>query len=184
MNAGVTISPINAAGIRALFDPIFRLYHEEFSKPPYKWPECEDEQYRLRFDSLTADATFGAAVARIDLELVGFAYGRTLPPGTKWWDGFIEPVAKDITEEWPNRTFALIDFAVAERVQGTGVGRRLHDALLAGRGEERATLAMEPEAQNARLIYEHWGWQVIGRLKGPAADFAPEFDIMVLPLRQ
>lgn len=43
---------------------------------------------------------------------------------------------------------------------------------------------MEPAAHDARTVYEQWGWQVVGRLRGPATDFAPEFDIMVrdLPL--
>ncbi|WP_434582055.1 GNAT family N-acetyltransferase [Carbonactinospora thermoautotrophica] len=182
MTSAVTVSLGAAATARRLFEPIYRLYYETFSKPPYQWPEGEEEQYRRRFERLMGDPTFGIAVAQCGDELAGFAYGYTLRPDTKWWEGFVTPVPPEVTTEWEGRTFALIDFAVDESVRGKGVGRRLHDTLLGSRHEERATLAVEPQAHEARGIYEHWGWQVVGRLRGPATDFAPEFDIMVLPL--
>ncbi len=183
MNTGATVSLGTAATAGQLFEPIYQLYHATFSKPPYEWPEGETGQYRQRFEHLVADPTFGIAIAQRDANVVGFAYGYTLHSGTKWWDGFITPVPEDVTLEREGRTFALVDFAVAESVQGKGIGRRLHDVLLGSRQEERATLAMEPKAHQARAIYERWGWRVIGRLRGPATDFAPEFDIMVLPLQ-
>lgn len=183
MTIPVTVSLGAAATARQLFESICHLYRETFSKPPYQWPEGEEEQYRRRLTLLVADPTFGIVVAQLRGELTGFAYGHTLRPGTTWWDGFITPVPKEVTMEWEGRTFALVDFAVAESARGTGVGRRLHDTLLGSRQEERATLAVEPDAHAARAVYEHWGWRVVGRLKGPATDSAPEFDIMVLPLR-
>jgi GNAT superfamily N-acetyltransferase len=182
MNSRVSVSLSNAAEAHGLFQPIYRLYYETFSKSPYSWPEGEAEQYKRRFGHLISDPTFGIAIAWLGTELVGFAYGHALRPATKWWDGFIVPVSAQITTEWEGRTFALIDFAVAESVRNTGVGRQLHDTLLDSRQEERATLAMEPKAHHAKVVYEHWGWQVAGRLRGPATDFSPEFDIMILPL--
>ena len=133
---------------------------------------------------LTNNTTLGIVTAQAENELIGFAYGYTLKPDTHWWDGFITPVPEEVTKEWEGRTFALIDFVVAEDWRGHGVGRRLHDTLLSTRSETRATLAVEPVAHEARAIYERWGWRVAGRLRGPATDFAPEFGIMVrdLPL--
>jgi GNAT superfamily N-acetyltransferase len=165
-------------------EPIFQLYHDTFSKPPYQWPDNEEAAFRQRLTRLARDATFGIATARTDEELVGFAYGYTLRPDTSWWQGFITPVPEELTTEWEGRTFALVDFAVAAAWRGQGIGRRLHDTLLSSRHESRATLAMEPAAHEARAVYECWGWRVVGRLWGPATDFAPEFDIMVrdLPL--
>jgi GNAT superfamily N-acetyltransferase len=183
MNTSVTVSLGTATTARQLFESVYRLYHATFSKPPYQWPADEAEKYPQRFDYLVASPTFGIAIAQRNAEVVGFAYGHTLRRDTKWWDGFVTPVSEDVTMERAGRTFALVDFAVAESVRGTGIGRRLHETLLGSRQEERATLAMEPRAHQARAIYEHWGWRVIGRLRGPATDFAPEFDIMVLPLK-
>jgi GNAT superfamily N-acetyltransferase len=165
-------------------EPIFQLYYDTFSKPPYQWPDNEEAAFRQRLTRLARDSTFGIATAWIDEELVGFAYGYTLRPDTSWWQGFVTPVPEELTTEWEGRTFALIDFAVAAIWRGHRIGRQLHDTLLGNRHESRATLAMEPAAHDARAIYEHWGWRVVGRLRGPTTDFAPEFDIMVrdLPL--
>lgn len=165
-------------------ESIFQLYYDAFSKPPYQWPDNEETAFRQRLARLARDPTFGIVTARTDDTLVGFAYGHTLRPDTSWWQGFITPVPEEQTREWEGRTFALIDFVVAEIRRGQGIGRQLHDTLLGSRHESRTTLAMEPAAYEARAIYERWGWQVVGRLRGPATDFAPEFDIMVrdLPL--
>lgn len=174
-----TVQLGTAATAHEKLEPIFQLYYQTFSKPPYQWPENEETAFRRRLPRLAADPTFGIAIALADDKLIGFAYGYALGPGTTWWDGFVTPVAEDITAEWEGRTFALIDFAVAESWRGQGIGRRLHDKLLSSRKEERATLAMEPAAHEARATYERWGWRIVGRLRGPLTDFAPEFDIMV-----
>jgi GNAT superfamily N-acetyltransferase len=141
-------------------------------------------EFRRLLSRLTNNTTLGIVTAQAEKELIGFAYGYTLTPDTHWWDGFITLVPEEVTKEWARRTFALIDFVVAEDWRGHGVGRRLHDTLLSTRSEMRATLAVEPVAHEARAIYERWGWRVAGRLRGPATDFAPEFGIMVrdLPL--
>jgi GNAT superfamily N-acetyltransferase len=165
-------------------EPIFQLYYEAFSQPPHTWPENEETAFRQRLARLATNPTLGIVTALAEDNLLGFAYGYTLLPDTSWWHGFITPVPEEVTSEREGRTFALIDFAVTEAWRGHGIGRRLHDTLLASRSESRATLAVEPAAHQARAIYEHWGWRVVGRLRGPATDFAPEFDIMVrdLPL--
>lgn len=165
-------------------ESLFRLYYDAFSKPPHVWPEHVEAEFRQGLSRLARDATLGIVTAEAADELIGFAYGHTLRPDTRWWYGFITPVPEEVTTEHEGRTFALIDFVVAEAWRGHGIGRRLHDTLLTSRPEARATLAVEPVAHEARAIYEHWGWRVVGRLRGPATDFAPEFDIMVrdLPL--
>jgi GNAT superfamily N-acetyltransferase len=170
--------------VHAYEESIFQLYYDAFSKPPYQWPDNEETAFRQRLTRLARDPTFGIATARTNDKLVGFACGFTLRPDTSWWEGFIMPVREELTREWEGRTFAVIDFAVAETRRGQGIGRRLHDILLGSRQESRATLAMEPTAHEERTIYERWGWRVVGRLRGPVTDFAPEFDIMVrdLPL--
>ena len=101
---------------------------------------------------------------------------------TKWWDNFLSPVAAEVVTERPDRTFAVIDFGVQQAFRGQGLGRRLLDALLADRREERATLAVEPEAENSQGFYRHLGWRLVGRLKGGEGDTAPFFDIYVLAL--
>src|SRR5262249_50056136 len=158
------------------------LYYDAFSKPPYTWPEHGETEFRRGLSRLARDTTLRIVTAQAEDELNGFAHRHTLPPDTKWGGGFLLPGPQERTTEREGRTFALIDFVVAEAWRGHGIGRRLYDTLLSSRPEARATLAVEPVAHEARAIYERWGWRVVGRLRGPATDFAPEFDIMIRDL--
>jgi len=55
--------------------------------------------------------------------------------------------------------------------------------LLASRSEERATLAVQPSAEESHAFYERLGWRYVGRLPGIEGESAPFFDIYWLPLR-
>jgi GNAT superfamily N-acetyltransferase len=169
---------------RAWLDPICGLYDAVFSTPPFRWEEEESANHRQRTQRLLASGTFGVAIATQGGQLVGFAYGLTLLPDTRWWSGLPGDVPAEITAERPGRTFALIDFAVREDWRGRGIGRELHDRLLASRPEERATLTVEPAAVETQRIYCHWGWRKIGQVTMPPGAPAPFFDVFVKPLRE
>jgi GNAT superfamily N-acetyltransferase len=163
----------------SLLDPICELYDEVFSVPPFFWREDESDLHRERLLRLVEDPTFGIAVAWAGDELVGFAYGFTVPPDTKRWANLTGPTPPELTEEWPGRTFLLFDFAVRRSYRGRGIGRRLHDALLGSRSEERASLSVEPPAADTKAIYEHWGWRKVAQSIGGATAAAPVFDVYV-----
>jgi GNAT superfamily N-acetyltransferase len=169
---------------RAWLDPLCGLYEAVFSKPPFHWPDEESANYRRRTEQLLTRESFGIAIATHNDQLIGFAYGVTLSPDTGWWSGLPEDVSDDITTECPGRTFALIDFAVREDWRGKGIGRELHDRLLASRPEERATLTVQPTAIETHRIYYHWGWQKVGQLKAAYGAPAPFFDVFVRQLRE
>jgi len=165
------------------FDKICVLYDEVFSEPIFlstKAPGATPQRQSLQ--RLMESDSFGVVTAHADGELVGFAYGTTLPPDTRWWAGFLTPVTPDLTTEWAGRTFALIDFAVRKSWRARGIGRSLHDTLLSSRPEERATVAVRPSATDTQRVYEHWGWQRVGRLSGAPGDTASSFDIFVRAL--
>jgi GNAT superfamily N-acetyltransferase len=166
-----------AAPARPLLDPICALYDNVFSAPPFFWREDESELHRQRLLRLLDDPTFGIAVAQASDELVGFAYGFGVSPDTTRWSGLVEPVEPELTAEWPGRTFLLFDYAVRASWRGRGIGRRLHDALLGSRSEERATLTVQPTASDTKGIYEHWGWWQVGQLEGGPMAAAPVFDV-------
>ena len=50
----------------------------------------------------------------------------------------------------------LVEIEVRRARQGQGIGRRLHDAFMSGRSEERATPASNPEATGTHALYERW----------------------------
>ena len=58
-----------------------------------------------------AEPTFGMATAWDESTLIGFAYGRALNGGARWWEGIQTPVADDVVHEWDGRTFAIIGMA-------------------------------------------------------------------------
>ncbi len=165
----VVVEVGGASIAEALFDPICRLYDEVFSEPPFRWRPEESHNHRLRLKRLMGRKTFGITSACRGNDLVGFAYGSALSPDTRWWSGMLQPAPEEITTEWEGRTFALI-------------GRALHDTLLDSRTEERATLAVEPEAIDTQRMYRRWGWKKVGRVQGKPTEFNPFSDLMVRPL--
>jgi GNAT superfamily N-acetyltransferase len=97
--------------------------------------------------------------------LVGYAYGAPLRQSTSWWRDLTTPLPEDLTEEYQGRTFALLDLAVRAAWRRQGIGRDLHDLVLAGRPEERATVVIPPEAAAAQRAFQAWGWNKAARTR-------------------
>jgi ribosomal protein S18 acetylase RimI-like enzyme len=171
------------ADAEKLFEPICTLYDQVFSQPPFRWTDEESQHHREMLSSLRTEPTFGIATAEADGQLVGFAYGYQLPPDTRWWQNFLEPVPGDLAREWPGRTFALIDLAVDQPWRGQGLGRNLTEMLLASRAEQRATLSVQPTAADTQAFYLHLGWHKVGRKQMPPGVVSPFFDVYVVELQ-
>ncbi len=165
-----------------LEDAICALYRTVFSQPPFKWNEDEPVAQRRRLEWLSTDPTFGIVRAQVNGELIGFAYGATLKPDTRWWSGATEPLPEELTAEWEGRTFAIFDLAVRQDYRKRGIGRNLLDVLLGSRQEERATLVVQPVATDTKAFYEHLSWRRVGTMKAPAGAVSPFFDFYLLSL--
>ncbi|MBF6229166.1 GNAT family N-acetyltransferase [Nocardia abscessus] len=165
------------------FDAICELYDEAFSAPPFVWLETESQRHREMLNDMITKPGFGIALAEARDTLVGFVYGTTLTTSTGWWNGFQQPVSPEVTREWPGRTFAVIDLAVQGSARRHGIGHRLLDILLDSRSEQRATLAVQPQAEDTHAFYRAiGGWHLVGRQDTPAF-VSPEFDIYIRELR-
>ena len=92
-------------------------------------------------------------------ELVGFTFGYSLKPESRWWDGLSPEPPEDFTKEIGSRTVVLSEIEVRRAWQSRGIGRVVHDTFLSQRTEERATLASNPKAADTHALYERWGWQ-------------------------
>jgi len=96
------------------------------------------------------------AVAALDGPyLVGFAYGLTDDHCVR-----MDPALSELTE-----AFEVVELAVAVAYQGRGIGRALHDALLAEAPTPRLLLT-HPDA-TARGLYMRWGWTEAGITSAP-----------------
>lgn len=124
------------------------------------------------------------AEARHGGYLVAFASGLPLRPSTSWWRDLTSPPPGDVTAEYPGRTFALTEFLVRASWRRQGIGRALHDLILDGRPEERATVTVPPGAAAAQAAFRAWGWRRIARTRGPGPGI-PVLDVLVtgLPAR-
>lgn len=178
----ITVKPLggSAAGQS---EPAFRLiYAEVFAEEPYaETPESVEAAFH-RFRSQVRKPTFRSAIARTaDGVPVGIAYGYPLSATTGWWDRLAIPAPADLRREDGHRTFGLMEFAVRKRWRRLGVGRRLHEALLAGGDEERVLLNALPEAEAAQSAYRSWGYHRVG--EAHPWEGAALHDVMLLQLR-
>jgi ribosomal protein S18 acetylase RimI-like enzyme len=108
------------------------------------------------------------AEARHGDYLVGYASGMPLRQSTSWWKEITTPLPDGVTSEHPGRTFALTGLAVRASWRRQGIAWELHDLILSGRPEERATLMVEPTAGPAQKAFLTWGWRKVGRTRsGP-----------------
>jgi ribosomal protein S18 acetylase RimI-like enzyme len=125
---------------------------------------------------------FALAEARHGGYLVGYASGMPLRPSTSWWRDLTTPLPPEVTAEHPGRTFALTELLVRASWRRQGIGRELHELLLGGRPEERATLTVPPGAGAAQAAFRSWGWRKVARARGDGTAAAPVLDVLVIDL--
>jgi GNAT superfamily N-acetyltransferase len=170
-----------SAGDDPSVDLVLPIYAEVYSEPPYLEGPAEVDDFARSWPSRVAAPGFRLVTATLAGEVVGFSFGHGLTAGTRWWSGALGPLEVD-TEEWPGRTFAVIELAVAAGRRRQGIAGQLHEQLLAGVDVERFTLAVrpEPEVAHARAAYRRWGYRKVGQVR-PAPGL-PVYDVMVAEL--
>jgi GNAT superfamily N-acetyltransferase len=142
-------------------------------------PFYSPEQFWSRFENYVQAPGFVLVAASPDGRLTGYAFGSPLPANTRWWDGLDGTDDPDFTRETGNRTFAFREIVVRRSYQRQGIGHQLHDALLADRPEQRATLLVRAD-NPARTLYVRWGWQQVGHIQ--PYEHSPRFEAMTLNL--
>ncbi|MGH3795064.1 MAG: GNAT family N-acetyltransferase [Pseudonocardiaceae bacterium] len=169
----------NAHGLHGQRDDVHGAYldihADRLDDPFYSWP-----RYWERLEAYGARDGFGFVTGRLDDELIGYALGYPLPPGSRWWRGIRGEVDPALLSETGRRTFAVNELMVRPQWRRRGYGGALLDALLDDRPEQRATLLVRPDNTAARAAYRSWGWYKIGELQ--PFDDAPIFDAMMRDL--
>ena len=146
------------------------------------YPDDDPGRFAGQFRVQRRQPGFVVAEARSGGYLVGYAAGMPLRPATSWWRGLTAPLPEEITAEHPGRTFALVDLLVRAAWRRQGIARSLHDLVLAGRPEERATVTVRPAATAAQQALRSWGWQRVGRTRDPDDPGSPVSDVLVVSL--
>ncbi|MFD8245554.1 GNAT family N-acetyltransferase [Nocardia sp. NPDC059691] len=178
-----------AAQARELRDEVETIFRDSYVDAIESGEEFESpEAFMHRFAAYTDPARAGAfelVIARLDGELCGQAWGWPLTAKTAWWDGLKldEGDQASFTSENGSRTFAFSEIMVRKQFTGKGIARALHDELLEGRPERRATLLVRPDNRRAYDNYRRWGWHRVGTLRPDWPD-APRFDVLMRDLQQ
>ncbi len=140
----------------------------------------EDRYRRQLVGRMRADG-WSLVAAHVDDEMAGYIYGFPLSTSTRWWNGLETALPEDFTREDGRRTFALCELLVRPVWRRRGIAEALHEKLLSGRSEERATLLARPDNAPAQAAYAEWGWQKVAKLR-PAWENAPRFDVLTRDL--
>jgi GNAT superfamily N-acetyltransferase len=180
----IRISKYDTAGATGILHSfIIPIWENVYSDIAAVDPFFTTERFLQRFGGYASAPGFSLCVATTATsQPIGLAFGYSLQPGSRWWNGLVEPAPAEFTEEDGRRTFALNEIMVLQSHRRHGVATHLHRALLSGRKETRATLLVEPENLPARNAYLHWGWKPIGILK-PFPD-SPIYESMTLLLSE
>jgi GNAT superfamily N-acetyltransferase len=160
-------------------DELQALHAEVYRNPPYGLVD-DAAAFAGRFKVQSRQPGFVVAEARRGGYLVGYASGMPLRPSTSWWRNQTTPLPEEVTTEQSGRTFALADLQVRASWRRQGIGRALHDLILTGRPEERATVTIWPAAAPAQHAFGSWGWRKIARTRADAGS--PVCDVLLTTL--
>lgn len=162
-------------------DELQALTAEVCADPPYGWGDEQAEQFAGQLRVQRRQPGFRLAAARNGDYLVGYAAGMPLRPSTSWWRDLTTTLPADVTTERPGRTFALAEMLVRAPWRRQGIAYDLHDGILRGRPEERATATVLPAATPAQGAFRAWGWRKIARTREPRPG-SPMLDVLVRDL--
>ncbi len=181
--ADLTLNHLDGAEASNVFEQVFRIYALVYADPPYSQTDADRAEFVTRAARHFKQPGFDLTCAWMGDQMIGFAYGFAIQPGSGWWDGIEPSQTEAFLRETGGRTFAVIELAVVPEFRGQGLGKRLIAELLRDRREERAMLATHPEAIAVQRMYERWGWRKAGRIPGAPGAPCPYFDLYTLPLR-
>lgn len=172
---GITFQGLNGKQAAVHEDELRALHREVYGETGH------GALFAGRFRVWRRQQGFVLAEARHGGYLVGFAAGMPLRPSTSWWKDLTTPLPAEVTTEHPGRTFAVTELLVRASWRRQGIAGSLHDLILDGRPEERATLAVPPGATAAQRAFRKWGWSRVARTRGPDSG-SPVLDVLIIAL--
>jgi ribosomal protein S18 acetylase RimI-like enzyme len=89
-------------------------------------------------------------------QVVGMGFGTRSVPGNWWYDKVSAQVGADhpaLPDAW-----VLVELGVLPDYRGTGLGTRLHNALVDAQPLPRLLLSTQVANTGARRLYERLGW--------------------------
>ncbi|WP_250290804.1 GNAT family N-acetyltransferase [Frankia sp. CiP1_Cm_nod1] len=170
----------DAHAVKVIVEELLDVYAEVYSVPSYAGdPFFSVDAYADRLRAALEMSGFESVTARVGGRLVGYVHGVTLPAAMSWWLslGEARPVAARAAAK-AGKIFWLRELMVRPDATNQGIGRRLHDAVIAGRGEPWTTLTCIVGNEPAHGAYLRWGYRIMGCIKHTPQS--PVYDAMLL----
>jgi len=168
----VTYTRHDGTAVARLLTALVELYAVVYAEPPYQEGPEQVDRFRTSLQNEAARAGFSLITADDGGQLVGAAYGWTMPAGA-WWSRADQQPPADIHNA---DKFAVLEWIVHPDRRGESIGAELIRRLLEGRREHYATLASDPRSA-ARGMYERAGWRQVARTK---LSWGPAMALLVL----
>jgi ribosomal protein S18 acetylase RimI-like enzyme len=157
----VEVLTLDTGKAPSVCDDVVEVYRRAWKPTPF-WPgRAGVKEFGSRFLRHSVNPDFRLCVASSNDDIVGFAYGYTSVPGGWWRQTVSAELTPDQTEFWLDDCFELAELAVVPGFQRQGVGRRLHDLLLARLPHGTALLSTQENNEPATLFYNRLGWSVV-----------------------
>lgn len=117
------------------------------------------------YDRHAARDGYRLAVASDNSTVAGFSWGYVGQRGQYWTDLVCEALPASVTDEWVGGHFEFVELAVLPEYRRLGLGRKLHDTLLAGI-DRRCLLSTTDDASDPAVrLYLGRGWRKLGTLR-------------------
>jgi GNAT superfamily N-acetyltransferase len=145
-----------------VLDAARSVYAAAFAQAPYDEGPAEADAFVERTRRYARDRD-GPRLALVEAGgPVGVGLAVLARPGDWWRDRAAAAVAPDDARRWIGaECLEVVHVAVHPRAQGRGLGRLVHDLLIAGRPAATGILACDPAAGPARGLYTARGWRVL-----------------------
>ncbi|MGW2213330.1 N-acetyltransferase family protein [Streptomyces sp. NPDC001781] len=153
--------------------------YAEVRAPLLHLPNYAVTSFGERLDRHSTEPGFKAVLAYEGEHPVGYAYGNRIEDGDRYWQRTSPPPSEKYTAR---PAIALKEIGVRPGWRGTGVARRIHDELLAGREEPYVTLMVNEAAGDGKVhaLYLSWGYEDIGHSQPSPAS--PRLTVMIRPI--
>jgi GNAT superfamily N-acetyltransferase len=148
------------------------VYAAAFGGPPYLEGPAEAEAFAERVGRYARDRDgFRFATVHDGGALVGVALAVLARPGDRWRDRAAAALDEATVDRWLGPLcLEVVHVAVLPAAQGRGLGRLLHDVLVAGGPAPTGLLGCDPAAEPARRLYVGRGWRVLTDAFGADGD--------------
>jgi len=140
------------------------VYQAAFARPPYGEKAEMAGEFAERVQRYAREREgFRLVTARKgDGQMIAVALAVLARPGGWWRDQVASAIPQSLADRWLGELCQeVVHLAVIPDAQGHGVGRLVHDVLIAGRPAPTAVLSVHPQAGPAQRLYQSRGWTIL-----------------------